>query len=160
MIHTSHSLSDTKKIAEKFVHFISDIKQVGEKSAQNVFGFSGDLGSGKTAFTQYVASLVGINDHVTSPTFVIQKRYPIDPFVAGEHFPFKTLIHIDAYRIEDACELVPLGFQEDIENPTNLILIEWPERIIGALSSTTPTIRFSFVSEHVRTIEFPAMMDA
>ncbi len=152
MIHTSHSLTDTRKLAELFVGYVRS------QPAANVFGFSGDLGSGKTAFTKCVAELLGIPDHITSPTFVIEKRYPIDPAAAGGNFPFKLLIHIDAYRIESADELGPLGFEEDTKDPSHLILVEWPERVIEALPESAPIIRFSFVSEHVRTIEFPDMM--
>ncbi len=152
MIHTSHSLADTRKLAELFVSYLKS------DSSSNVFGLLGDLGSGKTAFTKCVAELLGISDHVTSPTFVIEKRYPIDPLTAGAGLPFKTLIHIDAYRIESADELGPIGFKDDAEDPMHLILVEWPERVLEALPESTPVIRFSFVSEYVRTIEFPDMM--
>lgn len=153
MIHTSKSLTDTEKTAESFVKYLTV-----SKSGLNTFGFSGDLGSGKTTFTKSVAKLLGIQEHVTSPTFVIQKIYPLDPQVVPTDFPFKKLIHIDAYRLENAHELEVLDFKKDTEDPTSLILIEWPERIIEALPKNAPIIRFSFVSEHVRTIEFPDMM--
>ncbi len=152
MIHISHSLSDTKKVAELFVAYLC------AQPTSNTFGFSGDLGSGKTAFTKCIAELLGISEHVTSPTFVIEKRYPIDARVAGEDFPFKVLIHIDAYRLESGEELNAIGFERDLEDPSHLILVEWPERVIEALPPTTPIIRFSFVSEHIRTVEFPDMM--
>ena len=153
MIYTSKSLGDTEKLAESFVNHLS----VYDGGA-NIFGFSGDLGSGKTTFTKSVAKLLGIQEHVTSPTFFIQKIYPIDPQVVPAEFPFKKLIHIDAYRLENAHELEVLDFKKDAEDKNNLILIEWPERIIEALPVSTPIIRFLFVSEHVRTIEFPDMM--
>jgi tRNA threonylcarbamoyladenosine biosynthesis protein TsaE len=153
MIHTSHSLVDTNHLAELFVSYLRF-----NPTTSNIFGFSGDLGSGKTAFTKCVAELLGISEHVTSPTFVIEKRYPVDQSVVGKGFPFKILIHIDAYRLENADELTTIGFEEDVEDQSKLILVEWPERVIEVLPSTTPIIRFSFISEHVRTIEFPDMM--
>lgn len=145
MIHTSHSLEDTRKIAALFVDYLSS-------SPSNVFGFSGDLGSGKTTFTQCVAELLGVSGYVTSPTFVIEKIYPID--FAG----FKKLVHIDAYRIENAAELDVLGWEYAVSDKSNLILVEWPERVLESMPPEAPILRFSFVSEHVRTIEFPAMM--
>jgi tRNA threonylcarbamoyladenosine biosynthesis protein TsaE len=148
MIHTSHSLEETRTLAGSFVKHVSATPQ------QVVYGFSGDLGSGKTAFTQAVAKELGVTEHVTSPTFVIQKSYPVDK----KGFPFKTLIHIDAYRIENGEELRVLGFDRLFENPENLILIEWPERVKEVLPKETPLLRFSFVSDQVRTIEFPGMM--
>ncbi len=152
MIHTSHSIEETQKVAQVFVSYLSSLPT----SKQNalVIGFSGDLGSGKTAFTKCVAKLLGITEHVTSPTFVIQKRYSIK----HQNFPFKTLIHIDAYRLENARELEVLDFKRDLEDPTNVILIEWPEKVIEILPTSSPIIRFTFISPHVRTIEFPDMM--
>ncbi len=84
----------------------------------------GDLGAGKTAFTKELASLLGIQESITSPTFVIMKSYAIP-----NHPYFKTLTHIDAYRIEEDGEMLVLGFAELIQDSTRLICIEWPERI-------------------------------
>ncbi len=147
MVHTSYSLEETRSLAERFVHVLRSMPS-------NVIGFSGDLGSGKTAFTKCVAEILGITNHVTSPTFVIQKKYPVDK----EGFPFKTLVHIDAYRLESGAELSAMKFKEEASDPANLILIEWPEKVIDMLPKETPIVRFSFISEHVRTIEFPDMM--
>jgi tRNA threonylcarbamoyladenosine biosynthesis protein TsaE len=147
MLHISHSLEETSRLAALFVSQLS-------QNPSQVFGFSGDLGSGKTAFTQAVATELGITEHVTSPTFVIQKRYAI----TKDDFPFKTLIHIDAYRLESAKELEVLGFKRELEDPDNLILIEWPERVQGALPHDTPKLVFTFISEDVRSIQFPDMM--
>ena len=150
MIYTSHSLEETQKLSESFVGFVK------QNPTFNTFGFSGDLGSGKTAFTKCVASLLGITEHITSPTFVIQKKYSI----SLEGFPFKTLIHIDSYRLENGGELNTLHFQEELENPENLIIIEWPEKVEDALPKDLPILQFSFVDEHTRTIAFPAIMEA
>lgn len=152
MVITTHSLEETRQAAIRFVDFLSVLKT--ESGRANVFGFSGDLGSGKTTFTKAVAEVLGITEHVTSPTFVIEKKYSI----VSEGFPFKYLIHIDAYRLENARELEVLNFLEDANNPENLILIEWPEKVLEILPKSTQIIRFSFVDEHVRTIEFPDMM--
>ena len=153
MIHTSYSIEETKSLAERFVASLKQRAFSGASSA-TVIGFSGDLGSGKTAFTKCVAEILDITEIVTSPTFVIQKKYPI----AGKHTPFSTLIHIDAYRLSDASDLEALRFKRELADPTNLILIEWPERVIEALPPETYIVRFSFVDEHVRSIEFPDMM--
>ena len=150
MTHTSHSLEETQKLAESFVHFLK------QNPTFNSFGFSGDLGSGKTAFTKCVASILGNTEHITSPTFVIQKKY----LIPLADFPFKTLIHIDSYRLESGAELNTLHFQEELANPENLIIIEWPEKVADVLPKDLPTFHFSFVDEHTRTITFPAIMEA
>lgn len=117
-------------------------------SGATIFGLSGDLGSGKTTFTKEVASLLGIKkEEVTSPTFVIEKIYAIN------HPGFSHLIHIDAYRLEKADELLHLGWQEIIADPKNLIFVEWPERVKSVLPKQTQTVFFEFVDENTRTIQ-------
>lgn len=99
---------------------------------------SGELGAGKTAFTKAVARALGVTDIVNSPTFVLEKIYAL-----SDGRPFKRLIHIDAYRLEKGRDLVPLGFEELVQDPQNLILLEWPEKIADALPA--PTARISIV---------------
>lgn len=114
----SKSLEETKKIAKEFV---SSLSPFVDKAC--VVGLYGNLGAGKTSFTQGVAQALGINETVTSPTFVIEKIYEL------ENQKFTRLIHIDAYRIEKSEEMLHLGFAEIIKDSNNLILIEWPENI-------------------------------
>ena len=150
MIYTSISLEETENLALKFVEFIKQHPTI------NVYGFSGDLGSGKTAFTKSVAKILGVAEHVTSPTFVLQKKY----MIPAVDFPFKTLVHIDSYRLENAQELDAIGFKQELEDPDNLIFIEWPEKVEKTLPKNIPTLTFTFVDDYTRTIEFPAIMKA
>jgi tRNA threonylcarbamoyladenosine biosynthesis protein TsaE len=85
----------------------------------------GDLGSGKTTFVRSLAAALGITSRVTSPTFVIERRYKLP------HSVFKKLIHIDAYRLENDKNAEALLFEETYFDPTNLICLEWPENISG-----------------------------
>ena len=96
----------------------------------------GELGSGKTAFAKALGKMMGINEHIVSPTFVIMKSYDID------WKGFKKLIHVDAYRLESESELLNLGWNELVENPQHLILIEWPERVEGILPKDSRRIFF------------------
>lgn len=150
MTYTSISLEETENLALRFVEFIK------QHPTFNVYGFSGDLGSGKTAFTKCVAKILGVTEHVTSPTFVIQKKY----LIPSIDFPFKTLIHIDSYRLEHGKELENLGFKQELENTDNLIFIEWPEKVGDVLPQNLPTLTFTFIDDYTRTIEFPAIMEA
>ncbi|MSU45131.1 MAG: tRNA (adenosine(37)-N6)-threonylcarbamoyltransferase complex ATPase subunit type 1 TsaE [Candidatus Zambryskibacteria bacterium] len=118
MKHTSSSLEDTQKIADGFVVNLSP-----KNDSAVVVGLYGNLGAGKTAFTKCVASSLGVPDSITSPTFVIEKIYVL------KNQKFTHLIHIDAYRLEKAEELLHLGWKEIISDPKNLILIEWPENV-------------------------------
>lgn len=122
---------------------------VGEVAT--VLGLSGDLGAGKTTFTQQLASLLGVKEDVTSPTFVIEKIYDLpEPPLYG----FKKLIHIDAYRLDSGAELLSLGFKELLNTPENLIIIEWPERVADILPSSTKILKFTFINDTTRTVDY------
>jgi tRNA threonylcarbamoyladenosine biosynthesis protein TsaE len=108
---------------------------------------SGELGAGKTAFTKALAQSFGIEEIVNSPTFVLEKIYTLPE---GQNF--KRLIHIDAYRLESGAELAPLGLKELMKDPDNLIFLEWPEKVVGALPQASQTISFAVHSDGSRTI--------
>lgn len=88
---------------------------------------SGDLGAGKTTLVQALGRALGVTEVVTSPTFVVMKSYETT------HPSFTTLIHVDAYRIDDVSELGPLNFNHLLQTPHTLVCLEWPERITSAL---------------------------
>lgn len=112
-----------------------------------VVALSGELGAGKTAFVKGVAKALGVEEHVTSPTFVILKIYDlIDQ-------SFKRLIHMDAYRLKGEKHLKVLGWDELISDPNNLIMIEWPEMIPGAIPESAQRIAFSYSGEDEREID-------
>jgi tRNA threonylcarbamoyladenosine biosynthesis protein TsaE len=95
---------------------------------KHIITLKGDLGAGKTAFTKALARVLGVKEDVTSPTFVIMKTYPLTA-----HTTFNALTHIDAYRIDDEKELVILGFSSLVDDPKTLMVVEWPERILGLI---------------------------
>ncbi len=101
-----------------------------------VIALQGELGSGKTTFAQNFGKVMGVVENMISPTFVIMKIYPVD------WRGFKKLIHIDAYRLEKEEELLNLGWEEIVENPDNIILIEWPERVPNLIPEDAKTIQF------------------
>jgi tRNA threonylcarbamoyl adenosine modification protein YjeE len=109
---------------------------------------SGELGAGKTAFTKAVAKAFNVEEIVNSPTFVLEKIYPLQKQL------FKNLIHIDAYRLEKGSDLAPLDFDALMKDNGNLIFLEWPERVAGALP--VPAKRISFVAnpDGSRTISY------
>lgn len=81
----------------------------------------GDLGAGKTHFTQGFARARGVTDRVTSPTFTLANRY------AGD----LTINHLDAYRIEDLAEADDLALPELLED--GVTLIEWGDNLAPVL---------------------------
>lgn len=127
---------------------LATLSQGPDKNAKVVALF-GDLGSGKTTFTQFLAKKLGVKDNLTSPTFVLQKNYPVK-----NHPFFKKLVHIDCYRLNNPEEIITLRWNETLSDPDNLIVIEWPEKISNLLPKDRLNIRFRFVDENTREVEF------
>ncbi|MBA3733437.1 tRNA (adenosine(37)-N6)-threonylcarbamoyltransferase complex ATPase subunit type 1 TsaE [Patescibacteria group bacterium] len=118
----SKNLEETQQIALDFVRNLQP-----KENEATVIGLYGDLGAGKTSFTQGLSKALGILETVVSPTFVIEKIYELT------NQQFTHLIHIDAYRLEKSEELLHLGWKEIISDPKNLIAVEWPERVVDIM---------------------------
>tara|TARA_B100001540_G_C15776019_1_gene628691 strand:- start:951 stop:1385 length:435 start_codon:yes stop_codon:yes gene_type:complete len=143
MKKTLYSQAEMEKEASSFLHNLT------EKEGATVLALKGDLGAGKTTFTQSLAKALNIQQALTSPTFVIQKSYTIP-----NHPFFNTLIHIDAYRLESADELFHLGFKELLSDNKNLICVEWPEKVPEAIPQDATTLLFSFINDTTREIDY------
>ena len=99
--------------------------QIAEKYAKSinspcVISLVGDLGAGKTTFTQKLAKALGIEAPVTSPTFTLMNQYQ------GKNL---KLFHFDMYRIEDIDEILETGLTEYFGNSDAVCVIEWAENI-------------------------------
>ena len=88
-------VSELKTVAQK----VLEMAQTQKSEGAVVCALHGDLGAGKTTFTQTLARELGVEEIVTSPTFVIMKNYELT------NQPFEKLVHIDAYRIEEIDEM-------------------------------------------------------
>jgi len=138
IVTTLDSLSENAR-------FILDTLPVALRGA-TVLGLQGDLGAGKTTFVQALAQHLGVAEVVTSPTYLIMRSYET------RNEQFTTLVHMDAYRIESLAELAPLRFSEILARPQTLLLIEWVERVVEALSAAVPTLTFTINPDGSRTI--------
>ncbi len=114
-----------------------------------VIALTGELGSGKTSFTQGFAEELGIKERLTSPTFVIQKKYKINP---RKRIGYDYLIHIDAYRVKNPKEILDLGWEEMVFNPKNIIIVEWAERVKDILPQNRVQINFKHLRGDKRKI--------
>lgn len=121
-MNTRYSQEEVAGVASSLLSMI-----VPNATGATIIGLSGDLGAGKTTLTQAIASTLGVTEAVQSPTFVIAKFYRLT------NKAWDTLVHVDAYRIEQIDELKPLGWSELLSEPRTLVVVEWPERIESAL---------------------------
>ena len=129
------SVEETRSLAS----LLSKVFQAGD-----VVVLSGDLGAGKTAFTQGLGLALGVEHPVTSPTFTLANKYE------GE----LTLNHLDVYRLEHFQEVEELGLSELIDS-NSLTVIEWGNVISSVLTEGYLEISLSLgESLDERTIEF------
>ncbi|MCX6763681.1 MAG: tRNA (adenosine(37)-N6)-threonylcarbamoyltransferase complex ATPase subunit type 1 TsaE [Candidatus Moranbacteria bacterium] len=131
-----------------------ETQKLGEMLAQEIKGgqiicLTGDLGSGKTTFTQGFLKGLKVKGPYTSPTFLIMKKYD------------KNIYHIDAYRVK-AKDILALGWEEMVkDNPPaggSVIIIEWADRL-KKIIPTPPAggsiwIKFKWLGENKREIQF------
>ena len=109
----SNSDLDTIKIAKTLAKFLT--------TGDTVI-LTGELGAGKTKFTEGFLSYYNLQDEISSPTFNIVNEYKT---------PFSTIYHFDVYRLFDINEFYEIGGEEYFDN--GICLIEWGEQIEDAL---------------------------
>lgn len=131
-----------------------ETSKLGEKIANNLRGkriiaLYGDLGSGKTTFVQGLAKGLGIRKRIISPTFVIIHQYKILPHLGARCNAF---YHIDLYRIENERGLEGLGLEEIINDPQNIVAIEWAQKFKNLLPKDRIDIYFEYLDENKRRI--------
>jgi tRNA threonylcarbamoyladenosine biosynthesis protein TsaE len=125
-----NNLEETQALAQKLAKIVEP---------QDTITLEGDLGAGKTTFTQAFAKGLGITRTVNSPTFTIMKQY-------NGRLP---LNHLDVYRLEDSDE--DLGWDE-IFYGAAVTVVEWAHLIERDLPSERLAIEIRRVDDHARTI--------
>lgn len=103
----------------------------------DVIVLSGDLGSGKTKFTEGFLSYFGLENEISSPTFTIVNEYNTNEI---------NIYHFDVYRLEDSSEFYAIGGEEYFEK--GICIIEWGELIQDALPKKHIKIDFSRDTEN------------
>ena len=128
---TSYNERNTAELAENIE---------SEKFPGMTICLIGDLGSGKTVFVKAFAHALGIDEHITSPTFNIIKEYE-----EGE----LPLYHMDVYRLEDAKEDIGI---EDYFDKSGVTIIEWADMINDRLPDERLEIKFKIIDENTRVL--------
>ncbi|EKE15614.1 MAG: hypothetical protein ACD_11C00116G0001 [uncultured bacterium] len=127
-----------------------------ELSGGEVICLSGDLGAGKTTFTQGLLEGLGLEGPYTSPTFAILKEYKIQnsekELFNNQCSTINKIYHIDAYRIEEK-DLLELGWQDFAEKENCIVIIEWAERVKNIIPENALWINFEWINENTRKIE-------
>ncbi len=132
----SHSSGQTQRLGAR----LGELLQGGE-----LILLDGQLGTGKTTFTQGLAQGLGITEVVNSPTFTLLKEYPGQP----------ALYHFDLYRLDNPEEILDLGF-EDYFYGTGVCVVEWAEKADAFWPAEHIRIRMKMMSETKRGLLFTA----
>ena len=111
---------------------------LGQKArAGQVIALIGDLGTGKTTLTKYIARGLGITENISSPTFTIVKEYETGRL---------PLYHFDVYRIGDPDELFNIGAYEYFDG-NGLCVVEWADLVQDELPEDTDFIFIEYGGE-------------
>ena len=124
----SKSENDTIEFAYKIAQFLNN---------GNIIVLSGDLGSGKTKFTQGILKYFNLENEISSPTFTIVNEY---------HANGANIYHFDVYRLADSDEFYAIGGEEYLNN--GICIIEWGEIIEDILPNDYLKITFTRNTEN------------
>lgn len=119
----SHSEEDTISFANEFA---------SKLNSNSIIVLSGDLGSGKTKFTEGILKHFGLEDEISSPTFTIVNEYDTNN---------QKIYHFDLYRLSDIDEFYAIGGEEYLQN--GICIFEWGEMIEDILPNSYIKITFS-----------------
>jgi tRNA threonylcarbamoyladenosine biosynthesis protein TsaE len=135
--YITRSTAETEELgsalAESIIH--------GQKKHGCVIALYGGLGMGKTAFVRGLASGLGLDAEVSSPTFALVHEYGGQP----------PLVHFDMYRVSGWDDLTTTGYFDYLDGGA-LLAVEWSERIENALPPDAVRVRFERLSDDGRRI--------
>jgi tRNA threonylcarbamoyladenosine biosynthesis protein TsaE len=101
-------------------------KMASSLKGGEVIGLVGDLGAGKTAFTQRLAAALGVKKEVKSPTFILMQCF--ETGAASRKKGIVQLCHVDAYRFDHERELAVIGFGDYAGRQDTVTVVEWSDR--------------------------------
>jgi len=114
-----------------------------------VFHLSGELGAGKTALARAVLRGLGFSGAVKSPTFTLMETYNLTKF---------PVYHFDLYRFSSDAEWFDAGFDEILAGP-GLVLVEWPQRAVGALARPDLLLELFAIDDNQRRLQASAFSE-
>ena len=136
----THSEIETWEVAKRFAATLK---------SGDVICLEGDLGAGKTTFTQGLCAALGAKRAVTSPTFCIVSEHPSDAFL---------VVHMDLYRLHDEDDVLQIGWEDYLAQGA-VIVVEWSDRAGSLIPADAKHVCFTYGSdESTHTIELPDIL--
>jgi len=164
-IVTKHSQDGTICTLDVISHSSAQTQRLGMRLGELLRGgelllLDGQLGTGKTTFTQGLAVGLNITEPVNSPTFTLLKEYPAHPSLSlqgeqGKSAYHPALYHFDLYRLDNPEEIVELGF-EDYFYGSGVCVVEWAEKADIVWPVENMRIRMKMLNETKRGLLFIA----
>lgn len=127
--YVSKNQKETEKLAKFFAEEVL-LTRPGKNAL--VIGLVGELGTGKTTFIRSFIRTLGVTKKITSPTFLILRRYGLPKKIFS-----RNVFHVDAYRITSTKELSDVGVFDALRGKENIVLVEWADNIKESLPNNT-----------------------
>lgn len=144
----SYSDKETQKVAKILAEELVKHSVLDKTGRAMILALEGELGSGKTTFSQGLAKALGIKEKVLSPTFVLVKIYPTKKVKR-----FRHLIHVDCYRLKSPKDLLHLGFKNFLKDRDAIIIVEWADRIKSLIPKDAIWCSFLHLDKNKRIIK-------
>ncbi|MCC2626483.1 MAG: hypothetical protein K0S14_133 [Thermomicrobiales bacterium] len=143
LVIITNSPADTTAIGEALAGCLRD---------GDVVLLHGDLGAGKTTLAKGIASALGVQDVVSSPSFSIVNEYE-----TGLAAVVARLYHLDLYRLRSEDDLASIGFDDFMPPADGIAIVEWPERAPTALPERFLLIEIETIGAGSRRLRFTAI---
>ena len=138
----SNSPQETQKVGERLATSI-----LNDRFLPRICCLYGELGAGKTVFTQGFAKGLGLPSRLVSPTFIIIRRYDLKNDV-------RFFYHVDLYRLQKIEDIESLGIFEIFDDKDAIIVIEWAERLGAHLPKHRMDVRLAISGDEERVITY------
>jgi tRNA threonylcarbamoyladenosine biosynthesis protein TsaE len=139
----SRGPDDTAAIAARIAGDL--LARMADRTTALIVALEGELGAGKTTLVQGIARALAVRETPKSPTFTLAKEYA----VPGTSY---RLVHMDCYRLTGHTDLAALDGNRIWADPFALVLVEWAQRIMGALPRDHIVIRMAHAGGDKRSI--------
>ena len=147
-VYNVNSVEETWELARKLAP---------ELKPGDVLCLEGDLGAGKTTFTQGLAAALGVPGRVNSPTFcIVQEHRSSRSATTNYQLPTTNcfLVHMDLYRLHNEDDVIAIGWEDYLAEGA-ILVVEWPERAGALIPAEAKHVVFTHLEgEESRRIEF------